>query len=204
MRAASSVSPGGLRDAVVERLQQVERASLRSSVGPRRAWRGRAAGRPCRGRASPGRPPACSRRSSSTRPPIGPPRGSVITTKLGQVLVRRCPARSSARSRGDGLPIMHAAGVHLQAARGVRGGVGVQRADHAQVVGELRRVREQAADRQAALRRACANANGDFIRWPTGRPLEPTTGVCPCRACRRISSAPAWGRTCRPGSGRRS
>ena len=83
-------------------------------------------------------------------PEIGPPRGIGHHHEAGQALALgpQPVAQPGPQAR---LADHDVARVHLQAARGMRGRIGVHRADHAQIVREPGRVREQAADLQPAL-----------------------------------------------------
>ena len=82
--------------------------------------------------------------------PIGPPRGSVITTNEGKILLLAAQSIAEPGTQA-GLPDQHAARIHLKTARGMRCRVGVHRANDAKIIRKFGGVRKQAADLQSAL-----------------------------------------------------
>ena len=182
-------------------LQQVELRALRVGDRACRCGCSRSACR-CRCRAcrctcpgsSPGRKPVASSRLRD-RPP------GHSDDEAGQVLVLGAQAvgdpRAHARPRQRAL-----AAVHQQQRRLVVRDVGVHRADDADVVDARSPSCGSSSLTSMPLWPYFAKLERRGSR-PAGLPLGAQVGRRRA-ACRRTSPAPAWGRTCRPATARRS
>ena len=204
MRAASSRPPGrASRCSWFSFAEQVELLALglRGRGAPGRGGRG--SGRRPGGTACPeyaaGMKPLRPVRLAADRPAALVEEHDVARQVLvlgAQAVHRPAPERRPADER--------LAGVHRHQGRAVGVAVGVARADDGQLVGVLADLREVVGDQQAAL--AAGPELAERRREEADLAAAGVDELLVRRAAagRRTSPVPAWGRTCRPGSARRS